>query len=117
MRLIISLFIALMIFTFSFLGEDIHASTASHGSESSISHAADEGSSDLLTSEIHVHTASAMGLNLETHDCHFGHCAFTLFLPTLVGAPVAQVASAFFPPTSLLLSGIRSETIRPPALI
>lgn len=114
MRKIISLIVALMIFSFSVFGEAANASTCPC-EETTIER-----------SSVVAHADASFEVSLEkdsplrapaplAHDCHFGHCGFTLLGLPEVKTPTDHVALGGERPTSAIPTGYRSETLRPPS--
>ncbi|MBS1961353.1 MAG: hypothetical protein JST04_03980 [Bdellovibrionales bacterium] len=115
MQKIISLIAALMIFAFSFLGEDVHVSSSC--SDSAIVQSANSGvCGATITAMTKAHSDAAADFGVSMHDCHFGHCAFTLLLPAQASTPNPLVGKGVVRLHAFIQSGFRSETLRPPSL-
>lgn len=122
MRKFISLFIALMIFGFSIFGEAAHASASTCADSGAVVRSNAQGircgSVTTVSSAAHLESSvSGAEEPAQAHDCHFGHCAFTLLLPASIGAPISFDGGDFLPRATLAQSDFRSETIRPPASV
>ncbi len=116
MQKIISLLTALMIFAFSFLGEEVHASSNSRCSETAYTRSIDLDQGGVNSTTESFQKAPSTERGFELHDCHFGHCAFTLFHPARIGSRIPQAGDSIQSFTALPQPGFRSETIRPPAI-
>ncbi|MBS1962311.1 MAG: hypothetical protein JST04_08855 [Bdellovibrionales bacterium] len=49
------------------------------------------------------------------HDCHFGHCGFTLKFYSPITHPVDHLTAQVARPYAAVPIGFRSETLRPPS--
>lgn len=116
MQKIVSLFITMMIFGFSLLGEDVHASFGRDESNLSSSSEYLIGSDKIVGPSVEK-PGSFSESGMHQHDCHLGHCAFTFFLSGDIGAPFFFISSYRLNSSFRIHSVTRTETIRPPALV
>lgn len=115
MKKIISLLAALMIFAFSFLGEDVHASSSSCADSITVQSAPLAKCGTVKAASTKLHKDASSDPDSSIHDCHFGHCAFTVRLPSKIHSPLPLVGTDVVRHHSLIHSGYRSETLRPPS--
>lgn len=118
MQKIISVLAALVIFAFSIIGEDAKASLFCYKGNAPSSQITAAGNSISKISAISIENASRtpQGAEVFGHDCHFGHCGFTLiFLPSMA-TPTHSLTVKFISSLSSPQSGFSSETLRPPSL-
>lgn len=115
MQKIISL-LALLIFSFSLVGEDVSDSfcvktAISQNAASALHTDASSSTSASLEKDIPVKAPETAA-----HDCHFGHCSYTLIILPIVASPASHLELAVERLYQSVQSGFRSETLRPPSL-
>lgn len=49
------------------------------------------------------------------HDCHFGHCGFTIKFYSPINQPIDHLTAQVSRPYAAIPIGYRSETLRPPS--
>ena len=117
MQRIVSLFAALMILFFSVVGEGAHAS-ASECSESAITQKQSVETADTCVGPAAFEKGSSLSEAPQVlHNCHFGHCAFTVFFSQILSSPTPFLDTEVVELYPYLQSGFRSETLRPPSRI
>jgi len=104
-----------MILFFSIVGEEAHASASECSDYAITQKKCFETNKTAALSSASENGPSISEVTTVMHNCHFGHCAFTVLLSATFSSPTPFLDTDNVELYPYIQSGFRSETLRPPS--